>query len=300
MAVFTGSGAAVCTPFHGMGAFNYDAYDKLIRFQIKNGTDAIVACGTTGEASTLEDDEHIEVVRAAVAITKQAAAEGMRKIPVIAGSGGNNTQHCINLGRELVKAGADACMLVAPYYNKTTQKGLIEHYSAIAAALPVPIVVYNIPIRTVLNIQPKTVYALSKIENITAIKEGSGDIAQIAEIIERCGDALDVYAGNDDYIVPVLSLGGKGVISTAANIAPAQVHDMVMRYIDGDVKGAAAAQLKMMALIRALFSEVNPIPVKAALNLMGFNMGRCRQPLTAMDETLFEELKRQMAEYGLL
>jgi 4-hydroxy-tetrahydrodipicolinate synthase len=298
MAIFTGSGTAVCTPFNEDGTFDYVAYEKLIRFQVGNGTDAIVSCGTTGEAPTLEDDEHIAVVRAAVEITKKAAAGG-RKIPVIAGAGGNNTQHCLNLGNELIKTGADALMFATPYYNKTTQRGLVAHFSKLAAELSVPIIMYNIPGRTGLNMKPETMRELCRIENIAAVKEASGDIVQIAEIIERCGDKLDLYAGNDDYIVPVLSLGGKGVISTAANIVPAQVHEMVFKYLNGDTKGAAAMQLDMLGLVRALFSEVNPIPVKAALNAMGFRVGACRMPLTSMDDILFTRLKKAMEDYGL-
>lgn len=299
MAIFTGSGTAVCTPFYGTGPVNYDMYEKLIRFQIDNGTDAIISCGTTGESPTLADEEHIEVVRAAVAAAKKAA-EGGRKVPVIAGAGGNNTQHCIDLGRELVRAGVDACMLVTPYYNKTSQQGLIEHFTKVASALDVPIVVYNVPSRTGLNMLPKTLFALSKLENIAAVKEASGNIAQVAEIVERCGDALDVYAGNDDYVVPVLSLGGKGVISTAANVAPAQMHEMVMKYLQGDTEGSRRMQLDILALVRALFSDVNPIPVKAALQLMGWDVGDCRLPLTAMESSLHENLKQQMAAYGLI
>lgn len=299
MSIFTGSGTAVCTPFHGSATFHYEAYEKLIRFQIEHGTDAIVTCGTTGESPTLEDHEHTEVVRAAVEIAKKASPSG-KKIPVIAGAGGNNTQHCVDLGRELVRAGVDACMFVTPYYNKTSQKGLIEHYTKLAAAVDAPIVIYNVPSRTGLNILPKTLYELSKIENIAAVKEASGNIVQVAEIAELCGDKLDIYAGNDDYILPILSLGGKGVISTAANIIPAQMHDLVQQFMDGSVVNSRRIQLEILGLVRALFADVNPIPVKTALNLMGFNMGECRAPLTTPDDALVAQLKREMAAFSLL
>ena len=296
MSIFTGSGAAICTPFFEDGSFNRPAYEKIIRFQVDNGTDAIISCGTTGEVSTLNNDEHVEVARTAVETVKA----GSRKIPVVAGAGGNDTRNIIALGKSLQKVGVDALMLVTPYYNKTSQRGLVEHFSMVAAAVDLPIVVYNVPVRTSLNMLPKTVYELSKVENIVAVKEASGNIVQIAEIIELCGDAIDVYSGNDDYIVPVLSLGGKGVISTLSNIAPRQVHDLVAKYFDGDTKGSAKMQLEMMALVRALFADVNPMPVKEALNLMGFETGPCRRPLTNIDDSLKGELIAQMKNYGLL
>jgi 4-hydroxy-tetrahydrodipicolinate synthase len=300
--IFTGAGTAVCTPFKGTGAFNYDAYEKLIRFQIENGTDAIVACGTTGEASTLEDSEHIRVVRAAVEIAKQAGLEAGRKVPVIAGAGGNNTQHCIDLGRELVKAGVDALMYVAPYYNKSSQRGIVEHYTMLAKANDVPIVIYNIPGRTSMNIKPVTFAELCKIPNIAAVKEATGDFAHVAEIIERCGDALDVYAGNDDYVIPMLSLGGKGVISTMGNIAPRVMHDMAAKYIGGDTEGGRKLQLAILGVVRAIFPDgyPNPMAIKTALNLMGFDMGQCRPPLTTLDEPVLNRLKEEMHKFGLI
>ena len=290
----------MCTPFDKAWKVNYDVYEKLIHFQINSGTDAIVACGTTGEATTLSKDEHIEVVRQAVAFTKDASNKKGHKVPVIAGAGGNDTANCIEMGKALVKAGADALMCVTPYYNKTSQKGLIQHFSAIAAAVDVPMVLYNVPARTALNMLPKTLYQLSKIPNIVAIKEASGDIVQVAEMVELCGDAITMYSGNDNHIVPVLSLGGKGVISTIANILPAQVHDIVMTYLDGDHKTSLSLQLGILPLVRQLFADVNPMPVKAALNLMGYDVGECRLPLVPIDEGHKVSLKQEMACYGLL
>ena len=296
MSIFIGSGVAVSTPFFEDGKFNPDVYEKLIHFQVENDTDAIIACGTTGEVSTLTNDEHVEVARTAVETVKA----GSRKIPVISGAGGNDTRNIIELGKKLQKIGVDGIMIATPYYNKTSQRGLVEHFSMIAAAIDLPIVLYNIPVRTSLNMLPKTVYELSKVENIKAIKEGSGDIVQIAEIIERCGDALDVYCGNDDHVVPVLSLGGKGVISTIANIAPRQMHELVVKYLEGDVKGSAKMQLEMLGLVRALFADINPMPVKEALNIMGFAAGPCRRPLTNIDNSLRDELIVQMMKYGVI
>ena len=296
MTIFTGSGAAVCTPFDQHGAFNGAAYEKLIACQIEKGTDAIVACGTTGEVSTLTPDEHIEVVRTAAAAAKKAP----RKVPVVAGAGGNETALCEKTGRALVQAGADALMYVTPYYNKTSQKGLIAHYTRLANAVDVPIVLYNIPGRTGLNMTAKTMAALAKLPNICAVKEASGDFGQVAEIAERCGDSLDIYSGNDDYILPILSLGGKGVISTIANITPAQVHDMVAKFHAGDMAGARALQLGILPIVRCLFADVNPIVIKAALNFMGFDMGLCRAPLIEAEDALLAELKSAMTAYGLL
>jgi len=293
MSIFTGSGVAVCTPFDKTGAVNYESYEKLINFQVTSGTDAIIACGTTGEATTLTQDEHIEVVRQAVAFAD-------KKVPVIAGAGGNDTAKCIEMGKVLQKAGADALMCVTPYYNKTSQKGLITHFTAIAAAVDIPIVLYNVPSRTALNMLPKTLYELSKVPNIVAIKEASADIVQVAEMVELCGDAITFYSGNDNHIIPMLSLRGKGVISTIANILPSQIHDMVMAYLHFDMKTALELQLGILPLVRLLFADVNPMPVKAALNLMGYDAGECRLPLTTIDDDLHENLKQAMKDYGLL
>jgi len=299
MVLFKGAGVALVTPFDAAGGVNYGAYERMIRFQVENGIDAIVTCGTTGEASTLSDDEHTGVVRAAVEFTKAASPAGKR-IPVIAGAGSNDTRHAIHLCKSLEKVGADACMLVSPYYNKTSQRGIVEHFTAVAKSVDIPIVLYNIPSRTGLNIKPATLETLSKIDNIVAIKEASFDFVQCAEYVERCGDSISIYSGNDEVIVPVLSLGGHGVISTVANIAPRQTHELVMKYLDGDVKGSARLQIEMLPLIRVLFSDVNPIPVKAAVNLMGFDAGGCRLPLTSLDDDLHEQLKACMKGFGIM
>jgi len=296
MSIFTGSGTAVCTPFFENGNFNAEAYSKLINFQLENETDAIVACGTTGEVSTLDNNEHIEVARTAVETVKASK----KKVPVIAGAGGNDTRNIIMLGKKLREIGADAIMLVTPYYNKTSQRGLVEHYTMVASAVDLPIVMYNVPSRTGLNMLPKTAAELSKVENIVAIKEASSNIVQIAEVIELCGDRLTVYSGNDDQVVPILALGGKGVISTIANIAPKNMHDLVVKFLEGDVKGSAKMQLEMLPLVRALFADVNPIPVKEALNQMGFAAGACRRPLTSIDDSLKTTLIKEMKGYGIL
>lgn len=293
MSLFTGAGVAIVTPFHDDGTVNYPKLKELIEFQIENHTDAIIICGTTGEASTLTDKEQIECVRFAVEVVN-------KRIPVIAGAGSNHTDHAIILAQGCEKSGADALLLVTPYYNKTTQKGLILHYKAIAQNTKLPIILYNVPSRTGLNISPKTCYELSKIENIVAIKEASGNISQIAETAALCGSDFDLYSGNDDQILPILALGGKGVISVLSNVAPKNTHDMVEKYLCGDTKGATELQLKAIDLIKALFIEVNPIPVKAALNLMGFGVGNCKMPLCDMDEKNLELLKKEMEAYGLL
>jgi len=296
MSVFIGSGTAICTPFFDDGKFNPEVYEKLLKFQIKNGADAVISCGTTGEASTLSNDEQVEVVRTAVTTIK--ASE--RKIPVIAGAGGNDTRNIIELGTKLIQAGVDALLLVTPYYNKTSQKGLVENFSYLASKLDVPIILYNVPARTALNMLPKTVQELSKVENIVAIKESSSDIVQISEIIERCGDSIDLICGNDDHVVPVLSMGGKGVISAVANIAPQHMHDMIAKFFDGDIKGSAKMQHAINPLVRCIFSDVSPMPVKEGLNLMGLNVGPCRRPLTTISDSLKQELTAEMKRFGLL
>ncbi len=293
MSIFTGSGVAIITPFNEDETINYPELKKLIEFQIENGTDAIIICGTTGEASTLTDEEQIDCVRYAVEVVN-------KRIPVIAGAGSNHTSHAIELAQGCEKAGADAVLLVTPYYNKTTQKGLIKHYKMIAESINIPIILYNVPSRTGLNITPKTCYELSKIKNIVAIKEASGNISQVAEIAALCGPDFDIYSGNDDQVLPLLALGGKGVISVLANVAPRYTHDMVASYLNGDTKTATKMQLDALHLINMLFCETNPIPVKAAVGLMGYNTGICKMPLCEMDENNFENLKKAMEDFGII
>lgn len=293
MSIFTGSGVALVTPTFPDGTVNFEKMKELIEFQLANETDALIICGTTGEASTLSDEVQIECVRYAVEVTNG-------RVPVIAGAGSNDTAHCISLAQECEKAGADALLLVTPYYNKATQKGLILHYTAVAQCISIPIILYNVPGRTGCNIAPQTVVELSKIKNIVALKEASGNLSQIAEIASLIGPDFDLYSGNDDQNLPILSLGGKGAISVLGNIAPKQTHDMVMKFLNGDTKAATQLQLGAIELISALFCEVNPIPVKAALDLMGYEVGPCRMPLCAMEDKNLEILKKAMQNYGLI
>ncbi len=293
MSIFTGAGVALVTPTHADGSVNYEKMKELIEFQLANDTDALIICGTTGEASTMPDEAQVECVRFA----KEVAAG---RVPIIAGAGSNDTAHCIELAQACEKAGADAVLLVTPYYNKATQKGLILHYTAVAESIHIPIILYNVPGRTGCNLAPKTVYELSKVKNIVAVKEASGNLSQVAEIAALVGPDFDIYSGNDDQILPILSLGGKGVISVLSNVAPKQTHDMVMHFLNGDIKAATKLQLDAIELIAALFCEVNPIPVKAALNLMGYEVGSCRLPLCDMEEKNLETLKTAMKNYGLI
>jgi 4-hydroxy-tetrahydrodipicolinate synthase len=288
--IFQGSGVAVITPFTDNGV-DFLKLEELIEFQIKEGTDALIICGTTGEASTMPDDEHKACIKFAVEKVKG-------RIPVIAGTGSNDTRHAIELSKYAQEAGADAILSVTPYYNKTTQKGLIEHFKAIANSIKIPVILYNVPSRTNLNINPETVKVLSEIENIVAIKECN--LAQVGDIINLCGSDFTVYSGNDDQVLPLLALGGKGVISVMANIIPKDTHELVAKFLDGDLLGSRAIQLKTLNLIKALFIEVSPIPVKAAMNLMGMNVGKCRMPLLDMSDKNLELLKASMKEYGLL
>ncbi|PKM94505.1 MAG: 4-hydroxy-tetrahydrodipicolinate synthase [Firmicutes bacterium HGW-Firmicutes-1] len=294
MAIFTGSGVAIVTPFNQDLSINFNQLRTLIDFQIENGTDCIVVCGTTGEASTLTDAEQIECIRIAVEQTN-------KRVPVIAGTGSNDTNHGIELSRNAAALGVDGLLQVTPYYNKTTQKGLVEHFTAIASSVDIPIVLYNVPSRTGLNITSQTAATLSHIENIVAIKEASGNIAQVIDTVKRCEGRLDLYSGNDDQIVPLLALGGLGVISVVANILPRETHRIVEMFLNGDIKGSLDLQLKMHSLIDALFCEVNPIPVKAALSMMGpkFNSGIGRRPLTTMEPAHIELLKTEMKNYGM-
>lgn len=293
MSIFTGSGVAIVTPFTKDFKINYDEFAKLIEFQIANGTDAIIACGTTGEASTLTDEEQISCVKFAVEVAN-------KRVPVLAGAGSNHTEHGIDLAKGCAKAGVDGLLLVTPYYNKTTQKGLIEHYNAIAKNVDVPLILYNVPGRTGLNIAPSTCYELSKTENIVGIKEASGNLSQVAEIAALCGPDFDIYSGNDDQILPILSLGGKGVVSVLANVAPQYTHDMIQKFFEGKVNEAARMQIDAVDLCNSLFCEVNPIPVKAALNMMGFNVGIGKMPLTTMEDANYKRLEASMKKFGLI
>ena len=292
MSLFVGSCVAMVTPFTEDGV-NYEALDKAIEFQISQGTDALLACGTTGEPSTMTQQEKRDVIRFTV-----EQAKG--RLPVIAGVGGNNTEEVVRDSKEAEELGVDALMAVNPYFNKTNARGLIEHYRAISDAVSIPIIVYNVPSRTNYNITPEALLELSKLKNIKAIKEASGNIAQVLEMYRLCGDVLDIYSGNDDMVVPLLAAGGKGVISVVANVAPADTHRMVESFMEGNLQESLELQLKLMPLVKALFCEVNPIPVKTAMNLMGFNMGPLRLPLTDMAENNLEFLKQQMKEYGLI
>lgn len=290
--VFTGAAVAIVTPFDENG-INFDKFGEIIDFQIENSTDAIVVCGTTGESATMPDEEHISAIKYCV---ERVAG----RVPVIAGAGTNDTPHCIKLSKAAEECGADALLLVTPYYNKATQKGLIKHFKTVAESVSLPIVLYSVPSRTGVNITPQTVKELSKIENIVGIKEASGNISQVAKIAELCGDNIDIYSGNDDQIVPVMSLGGKGVISVLSNIVPKDTHDIVAKYLSGDTKGALALQLKYLELIDALFCEVNPIPVKTAMNMMGQNVGPLRMPLCEMEEQNEQKLRGVLEKYGLI
>ncbi len=293
MSIFTGAGVAIVTPMNDDFSVNYEKLGEMIDFQIENGTDSIIICGTTGEASTLTHEEHIECIRYCVEKTA-------KRVPVVAGTGSNCTETAIYLSKEAQKAGADALLVVSPYYNKATQKGLIAHYTAIADAVDLPIIMYNIPGRTGVNILPKTAVELAKnVENIVGIKEATGNLSQVAKLAALADGCIDIYSGNDDQVLPILSLGGKGVISVLSNIAPKQMHDMVQKYLDGDVKESTKLQLKAIPLIEALFCEVNPIPVKAAMNMMGMGVGTLRMPLGDMEPENQEKLKKVMMEYGL-
>lgn len=294
MAVFTGAGVAIVTPMHADGSVNYEEFRKLLEFQIENGTDAIIVCGTTGEASTLSHEEHLDVIRYCVEVVNH-------RIPVIAGTGSNCTETAIYLSAEAEKYGADGLLLVSPYYNKATQNGLYAHFKAVAESVKIPIVLYNVPGRTGCNILPETVVRLCKdVENIVGVKEASGNISQIARLAALADGAVDIYSGNDDQIVPIMSLGGKGVISVLSNVAPRQTHDICAKYLEGDVKESCRLQLEALELCNVLFCEVNPIPVKKAVSLMGFEAGPVRMPLTEMEDANVAKLKGAMERYGLL
>lgn len=293
MAIFKGAGVAIVTPMKNNGEVNFEKLGEILEEQIAGSTDAIIICGTTGESSTLTHEEHLETI-------KYTVDKVAKRIPVIAGTGSNCTETAIYLSKEAEKIGADGLLLVTPYYNKATQKGLIAHYTSIANAVTLPIILYNVPSRTGCNIQPETAaYLAINIENIVGIKEASGNISQIAKLMQLAEGSIDLYSGNDDQIVPLLSLGGLGVISVLSNIAPQQTHDIVELYMEGKVKESCERQLKALPLVNALFSEVNPIPVKKAMNLMGKEVGPLRAPLTEMEEENAQKLAKAMVDFGL-
>lgn len=290
MSLFEGSATAIVTPFDDNGV-NFNVFEELLEWQIEEGTDAAVICGTTGEAASMTDEEKKDAIKFAVKIVNG-------RIPVIAGTGSNNTKTAKENSKWAENEGADGLLIVTPYYNKTTQKGLIEHYKTVVDGIKIPVIVYNVPSRTGLNVVPNTLYELSKLDAVKAVKEASSDIAQITNVAALCRD-IDIYSGNDDQVVPVLSVGGKGVISTVSNIIPKDVHMMVKKYLEGKIDEARELQLKMFNLVKALFIETNPIPVKTALNLMGKNVGNVRLPLISMSDANREILKQEMINYGL-
>ena len=294
MAIFKGAGVAIITPMHEDGSVNYEKLEEILEFQIANSTDAVIICVTTGESSTMTHGEHLKTIK--FAVDKVA-----KRVPVIAGTGSNCTETAIMMSKEAASYGVDALLVVTPYYNKATQKGLIAHYTAIANAVPeTPIIMYNVPSRTGCNLQPATVAALVKnVKNIVGIKAASGDLSQIAKMMSMAGEDLELYSGNDDQILPIMSLGGLGVISVLSNVAPKQTHDIVMKFMEGDTREAARLQLEAIPLINALFCEVNPIPVKTAMNMMGMEVGPLRMPLCEMEESNKETLAKAMKDYGL-
>ncbi|MBQ4046677.1 MAG: 4-hydroxy-tetrahydrodipicolinate synthase [Lachnospiraceae bacterium] len=295
MAIFEGAGVALVTPFNEDFTVNYPELDRILDDQIANGTDAIIICGTSGEAATLSEQEHMDVVRHTIRYVDH-------RIPVIAGTGSNCTETAIMLSKEAEEAGADGCLVVTPYYNKCTQAGLIRHFEMIAEAITIPIILYNVPSRTGVNMAPQTVaYLAEHVSNIVGIKEASGNIAQVTEIASLVDtEAFSIYSGNDDMIIPLMSVGGKGVISVLSNVAPRQTHDMCAKFLAGDVAGARKIQLEAFELIKSLFCEVNPIPVKAGMNMQGFAAGPMRMPLTEMTDANKARLEKAMREFGCL
>ena len=291
--IFTGAGVAIVTPMNPDESINFDRLGQIIDNQIENGTDAIVICGTTGESATMTDQEHVDCIEYAV-----KRVNG--RVPVVAGAGSNHTSYAVWMSKEAKRVGADALLHVTPYYNKTSQTGLIRHFNAVADATDLPIILYNVPSRTGVNITPATYRELAKHPNIVAAKEASGNISQIAQIAQACGDELDLYSGNDDQIVPLLSLGAKGVISVLSNIMPRETHDICRLFFEGKIAESRALQLKLLSLINALFSDVNPIPVKEAMNMMGWECGECRLPLVSMQPQAKEHLRVLMQEQGLI
>ena len=291
--IFKGAATALVTPMNPDGSVNFSRLETLVDSQIKAGIDALVICGTTGEKSTLRYDEHLKVIEV-------AAKSANKRVPIIAGTGSNDTVYSVELCDDAEKMGADAFLMVTPYYNKTSQAGLVAHYNYIADRVNKPIILYNVPSRTGVNIEPKTYKELSKHPNIVATKEASGNISQIAEIKYLCGDDLELYSGNDDQIIPLMSMGGIGVISVLSNILPRETHDICMKYLAGETKQASDMQIKYIGLINALFSDVNPTPVKQAMNLMGMDVGPCRLPLYPMNESKLDNLKQKLIECNLI
>ena len=290
-ALFTGAGVALVTPMLPDGSINYAKIEELVDWHIESGTDAIIMCGTTGEAPTLKMQEHLEAIKVAV---DRAAG----RLPIIAGTGSNDTDHCINSCREAKRLGADGLLLVSPYYNKTSQRGLIAHYTAVAASADLPMILYNVPSRTGLNIAPETVVTLSKVDNIVGLKQANGDLSSVAKIAAMCD--LPIYSGNDDQIVPILSLGGLGVISVLSNVIPRETHDICQAWFDGNVEESKRLQLHYLDLANGLFTDVNPIPVKAAMNLMGLDVGECRLPLYPMEDKALAALETVLRRHGLI
>ncbi len=291
--VFTGAGVAIVTPFTEDNKINYDKLAELLEFQIANKTDAIIICGTTGEGSTLDHEEHSNAIKFTVDVVN-------KRIPVIAGTGSNDTNYAVKLSNEAEKAGVDALLSVTPYYNKTSQRGLVQHFNFIADRVSVPIILYNVPSRTGVNIQPETYYELSHHNRIVGTKEANGDISSVAKTISLCGKDFSVYSGNDDQVTPLMALGGKGSISVLSNIVPEVAHNIPAKFLEGDYQESARLQLEYLALCNALFSDVNPIPVKEAMNMMGMNVGNCRLPLYKMTEPAKEALRKTLANYGLV
>ena len=293
MAIFTGAGVALITPMNEDGSVNYNKLEELIEFQIEGGTDAIIICGTTGEASTLSEEEHLECIRF-------TCEKVNKRIPVIAGTGSNCTESAVYLSTEAEKCGADGLLVVTPYYNKATQNGLKLHYKKIAESVNIPIILYNVPSRTGTTIAPQTVVELcTEVSNIVGVKDATGDLSEVAQVLSMANGNVDLYSGNDDQITAVMSLGGKGVISVLSNILPKETHDMCASYLEGDVETSRNLQLKYFALVKALFSEVNPIPVKQAMNLMGMKVGGLRLPLTEMEEATTKKLAEEMKKVGI-
>lgn len=291
--IFTGAGVAIVTPMKEDGSVDYEVLAKLVEDQITGGTDAIIACGTTGESATLSHEEHVRVMDFII-----RRVNG--RVPVVAGTGSNDTAYALELSLEAQKAGADGLLMVTPYYNKTSQAGLIRHFTYVADRVELPIILYNVPSRTGCNIKPETFLALSKHPNIVAVKEAAGDIAAVADIAALCGDELAVYSGNDDQILPILALGGKGVISVLSNILPRETHEICATFFRGDLEASRRMQLRYMELIHALFSDVNPIPVKEAMNQMGMNAGPCRLPLVEMSDSGKAHITAVLKKYGLI